>query len=483
MNSPVVWIVFPAITAIALFFVQRKQTVVTVIGTTVALLLGLLALIAPFGESVDLGPVSFELQTSLDVFGRRFLLDSSDRFTLVLIYVGVAFWFAGSLVAQAHRLFVPLGLAIATLLTSALAVEPFLYAALLIELMVLVSIPMLSPPGNRVGRGVLRYLTFQTFGFPLILFTGWLLSGVEAGIADAEILRFAFILLAFGFVFLLGIFPFHTWIPMLSRESHPYVVAFLFFELPLVITLFALGFLFRYEWLRFNPDVYALFALVGGMMIFIGGGIAAFQRTLGGLLGYTVMVEIGLSLLAISLGLGPDGNGTSLGLFFALLLPRAISLGVWTLSLIVISKARLVETQHDTPPPQWELSFKEMQGAARQYPIAAFCLLLAQFSLAGLPLLAGFPIRLALWDRLAQVSFLMTMVVLLGYGGLMIGGIRTMAVLVTGPEGVDWKMHEHLGERLLLIVGGVVIILIGLFPQAITPILVQMADVFYQIVP
>jgi formate hydrogenlyase subunit 3/multisubunit Na+/H+ antiporter MnhD subunit len=195
------------------------------------------------------------------------------------------------------------------------------------------------------------------------------------------------------------------------------------------------------------------------------------------------MVEIGLSLLAISMGLGPDGNGTTLSLFFALLPPRAISLGVWALALIVISSHRTGGSQIEEQPSGWELSFREMHGAARQYPVAACCLMLAQFSLAGLPLLAGFPIRLAIWDWLVQQSVPITGVVLLGYAGLMIAGIRTMTVLVTGKEDVGWKIHEQRSENLLLIAGGLVIILIGLFPQVYTPAMVNVAEVFYQIIP
>ncbi len=350
---------------------------------------------------------------------------------MVLIYLAAALWFGGAKIAGVNRLFIPIGLAISGLLTASLAVEPFLFAALLIELAVLVSVPLLSPPGERVGRGVLRYLTFQTLGMPFILFTGWLFVGVEANPGDPAAVLRATVPLLLGFTFLIGIFPFHTWIPMIAEETHPYSAAFIFFVLPGVVSIFGLSFLVRYPWLRINPLLYVSLRILGLLMVVTGGVWAAFQRNLGRMLGYAVMVDIGMSLLAISLGAGNPQvqlpiSGTDIprttGLFFALFPARAVALSVWALALSTI---------RNHVPDQ---NFRSVHGLARKLPIASAALVLAHFSYAGVPILAGFPVQLALWSSLAAQSLPAALVGLLGMVGLASGAIRSLVVLSTGEE-------------------------------------------------
>ena len=473
MTAPLIWIVLPAIYAGILLTLRRWERAVVILGILISLLLALFAWTSPIGETLRVGPWSIKLDETMTVLGRRFILNPSDAPVLTLIYLGLAFWYGGSIFARVNRLFVPIGLGIAALLTSAIAVEPFLYSALIIELVTIISIPLISPPGRPVGRGVLRFLTFQTLAMPLILFTGWILAGVEAGPADSVLVIHGNILLALGFAFLLAIFPFHTWVPMLAEETHPYVAAFMFYILSLVITFFGIDFLERYVWLRNSPGTMELFRLGGVLMVLVGGMWVAFQRHLGRMLGFAVLVETGLSLLTVSTGLAGEQLSNSLSILFISFLPRGLAFGVWALALSALTNptggsAALQETLH----------FSALQGKGRQYSIATGVLVLAIFSLAGFPLLAGFPVRLSLWEALAPQSPLAAAAALLACLGLLAGGIRSMAVLIIDSEGSQWKVTELWGERVLLVFGGLGLLLVGLFPQWFLPVLAHMATVF-----
>ncbi len=129
------------------------------------------------------------------------------------------------------------------------------------------------------------------------------------------------------------------------------------------------------------------------------------------------------------------------------------------------------------------LLFRNVKGLARQAPIASIGLLLAQFSLAGFPILIGFPVRLAIWQEVAQNSMISGGLVLLGYAGLIMGGLRTMAVLVMGEDESPWEIRETRSEILFLLAGSIAIIVIGMFPQWFTPALAQMSESFIRSIP
>ena len=74
----------------------------------------------------------------------------------------------------------------------------------------------------RPGRGVVRFLIYQTLAMPFILLAGWLLAGVEASPGDLALTAQSAAMLGMGFAFLLAIFPLYNWVPLLIEETSPY---------------------------------------------------------------------------------------------------------------------------------------------------------------------------------------------------------------------------------------------------------------------
>lgn len=447
MSAPLLWIFLPLLMAGFLMF-ARNQKLVALVACIFTFFLTLAAWLIPIDTALTFGSFSFKLASSFNILGRHLILNSGDRALLVLIYGSSIFWFAASLASPAPRRFIPLGLAITALLVAALGVVPFLYAALLIEMAVLLSIPLLSTSGQRPGRGLIRFLIFQTLAMPFILFSGWLLTGLDANPGDVALMQQVSILIAFGFSFLLAFFPFYSWIPMLAQESSPFIVGFILWMFSTVTIFFGMGFLDRYGWLRNAAPLENILLMAGILMIVTGGLLAAFERHLVRTMGYALIIENGFSVLAISIGIK-----SGLGTFYMLFIPRVLSLLVWALALTIL------KDNYST------MDRDELKGSVRTWPFIVSGLVLANLSMVGMPLLAGFPSHLAILGGVASKSLSAVIWVLLGVLGLFINAILTIFRLVSIQTDSPWGTSESVLQRIFLSIGVVALLLLGLFPQ------------------
>ena len=460
MNAPLIWIIIPAALAVPALLIDN-QRILSILGGSLAVLLALAAFIVPIDQVFQIGNLSLKIAPDVEILGRRLILNPADGFLLAIFYGLVAMWFFGGEVTGTARRLIPLGFMVTALLVASIAVEPFLYAAILIEIAVLLAVPLLLPLNQAPGPGVMRFLIYQTLGMPFILFAGWLLAGVEASPGDLTLAVQSTTILGLGFAFLLALFPLYTWLPMLAEEVSPYVLGFLFWVLPTTTIIFGMGFLDRYAWLR-TSEQFSQAMSVGGLLMVVTGGLwSAFQQHLGRQMAYAVIAETGFSLLALSLT--PD---KAVETVFLLIIPRSLALLVWAMSLTQMK-------EHVQP-----MRFSAVQGLARTYPITAVGLVLAHFSIAGFPLLAGFPVRLALWEGLASQSLAVAFWFLVGILGLLTGATRTLAVLVMAPQETDWELKESWSSGIMIGLGAIGLFILGIFPQTFRFVLANLPAMF-----
>ncbi len=458
MSTFFVWAVIPAVIGAALFLIRRFYLLSASLGSAFCALMAFLAWRLPIDSEINLGRVTVFIASSISIFGRQFALHDHDRPLLIIIYLLASFWFFAAYWSRAGRMMVPLGIIAISLLIAAFAVQPFLYAGLLIVLAAFACVPILASPGRLAGKGVLRFLISVSLGAPFILFTGWMLAGVETRPGDVELVNRAAALLCLGIVLLMGIFPFHTWVLMLSQEVHPYAAGFVLVVFPWMVSLFGLNFLQQYAWLNAGEIMFVL-RWIGVITAAVAGIWAAFERHLGRLFGYAVLIETGLVIAAASLPTGRE-------LVFEMILPRTVSLGVWALALTIVR--RQVN----------DLQFQSVSGLGRSFPVASAALILAQLSVAGVPLLAAFPLRLALWDAMAQTDFPAALSLLAGSVGLVISGLRVLAVLVTGEQENPWKLTEPAEVLTLMSIAIFFLLVSGIFPQFFLPLLLNALQAF-----
>jgi NADH-quinone oxidoreductase subunit N len=467
LSTPILWIVLPLVVALIAGIAFNRKVFGIILTSLTAFGLAVLALIFPENMSISLGPLSLVFEDSLGILGRQITISYAILPFIGMIYFMNGLWTLASGIPGVPRTFRPVSLVITALLTAALGVEPFLYAALLIETAVLVSIPMLSPLGKAPHPGILRYLTLQTLAMPFILLAGWLLTGVEALPPESPLVVQSALVLGLGIALWLTVFPFHSWVPMVSQRSNPMVIGFLRFIIPSVVLLFSLNFINRYTFLRESEGLYQTLRVIGTIMIVIGGGWTAFQNDLKRAFGFSTLTETGFSLLAV--GLANQG-----GLDWMILLMPARARGYWLWSYVLT----LLESRTGS------LSLDSVKGFARRYPLLTIGLLLAQLSVAGLPLLAEFPIKIRLLTTALIENTALGVWGFVGSLGLFLFTIRLLVYLVT-PDDVEapnhWEIHEQKWEFIpvLLMIGALLVL--GLFPQTFLSNILQTLTAFSQL--
>jgi NADH-quinone oxidoreductase subunit N len=448
MSAPVLWIAAPIIVgSVALLLVQSRAIALT--GTATCLALALIALAIPIDQALRIGPMSFKIASTASLLGRSLVVPAAEAPLLAMLFGLCAVWFLGAEVAGVAQRLVPAGLIIVGLLIASIAVQPFLYAALLIEVAALAAVPLLVTIGENPGRGVIRFLIYQTLGMPCILFAGWLLAGVETSPGDLSLTVQATVMLGLGFAFLLAVFPLNDWIPALMEQGSPFIAGFLLWLLPNVVVVFGMSFLDGYSWLRTSPQIVTGLRIIGLMMLVSSGLWSIFERHLGRLMGHAAIAETGMILLAVSL----SATGAS-DTVFSLLIPRGVGMGLWALALATLKGGHSA------------MDFDSLRGAARSQPWAAVGLVVAALSAAGFPLLAGFPPRVDVWVELSKVPGTTAAWIFVGLAGLMIGAMRQLALLVDAGGGNTWESTETRPQRGLLGAGMLALMILGLFPGA-----------------
>jgi len=421
-----------------------------IIGGGSSALLALVALTFKIESVFPLGPLSIEISSKLTILGRNFVISDNERFMVALMFSLCAFWIFGSRISGANSFFVPNVLAIISLFIAALSVQPFLYAALIIEIAVLISIPIFFERGQPIKQGIIRFLVFQTFAVPFILFSGWGF-GAAPGSVDSQAAYFqAGILLMIGLALWLAIFPFHTWVPLLAKDGHPYAAGFIFSMLPTTILLFFLEFFNTFNWLREDTLLITIIQILGMVMIILGGLFAAFQRELTRLVGYAVMVEIGFSLLALSLNQLIGWQS-----YIFVLIPRLIGIAIITLAISIWKNKEM------------NMDMESFHGEFYKARFSILGFLVGWFTLAGLPLLPGFPTKLPILIGLSETALGPTIFVSIGLFGLFIAGFRFLAIIFQHPDEENEFEGEPILQKIFFSIGILLLLLMGIFPGVI----------------
>lgn len=459
MSAMLLWIALPALIGLTLIAIGARYPWIRFAGLAFAGGLALAGLLAPLENPFAIGPLRVMIRSETIVLGRSFFIGTGLARVIGASYGALTLWGFGAQALKTHRFFLPSGMIATAFLCAGLSVQPSQFAGIFVLLAVLVLIPLLVPPGAPASSGVLRFLAFQAIGVPFFVFAGTLLEGLESIPAGLSLTLRPGIFLGLSFIFLLAIFPFHGWIPGLTEEYDPFSTGFILVLLPGFIGVLGLQMVDRYAFLRGSEEFFTLVRTVGILSTSAGAALILVQRHAGRILGYAVLIETGMLLIAV--GTGPAAGPE---LFFPLFAARSAGFLVWSGGLSGMRRRAI------------SLRFEEMRGSLAAHPVVCTAVLVGTFSTAGFPLLAGFPARLRLTAALADIDPTAVLAIWLGMAAAAVAGARTITAMAappdpevagggeaSGPDDVS-SARSQAPLRLFLAGGSLLLLVFGLFP-------------------
>ncbi|MGD2145764.1 MAG: proton-conducting transporter membrane subunit [Anaerolineae bacterium] len=464
------FLALPLAVGTVVYALRRWATMSALLSTGTALALGVAIVVLPLGRTVELWGRTIVMGGTVTFLGRELVLEEVDRIAIAVLYLTAAGLFALSWQASPGSMLFPIGLGILSLLSGSLLIRPLIYAVLLLELAIALSILALQTEGWPPTHGGLQYLSFALLAMPGLLVIHWLMDRFVLTPDDTGLLDAAAILLALSFALLVGSIPFHLWMPSVAGDSDPLASAFVFTVNNGAVWFLLLAFLDSYPDLSAYTRLGPFVSGVGLVMIGVGGVLAASQRSLGRLMGYSALIDSGVALTALGL---ETERGLALALLSVLARPFGLSLMAAGLSGLPAEAGAGAKLD-------------AVRGLGWRTPWSALAFLVGGLSMAGWPATVGFGARWALYRAIAPSDLPAVLLMMLASVGVMVGVWRGAAglfwrppSLTAGGDQVDGGTgSEGVLKAVLIVAASAVCLGAGLFPQFLASTALRLAGLY-----
>lgn len=448
MNASLLTFSVTGIGILVQIFTRRRHLLASLLSSAFAFLIAIFIFSIPMDRAFTVMGASMRVSSTWQIFGRSFILDEFNRQAVGFLYLAGGMILGSAWISKPTRMFHPLGLALLGLVAASLMVVPFLFAAIFLELAAITFLLVLSRRTTGSARSGMRMLTLYTLAMLAILFAGSI-----ADLGGMNELGFSFldnrvtILLAFGFATLLSIPPFHSWLPIAVRETHPFAIALATTILPAAGLFFVLRFFSAFSFTANEANLLEIIRIFGATTVWVAALWGASQKSFAKMAAYAIVSDLGVMLVAV-------GLGSVEGYRLALAITAARFVGTLCLALGLSNNS--YSNQQDG---------QRIDPALPPSTLARLAVILGGASIAGFPLTAGFPAKWRLLQILSVgpsyvwVSLLLGMAIL---GFRILRFVHThKAIQIT--NGVDAKKTAFLATAILLTFG------IGLYPRVLSP--------------
>jgi NADH:ubiquinone oxidoreductase subunit 2 (subunit N) len=451
VRVPFLLLLITGLGAIVVAMMRRRNYLAATTAGIISALIAAMVILMPMDEPISILGLSLRMSSRWQVLGRSFVLDSNNRAAIGYLYLAGGFILAGAWIAQPIRIFFASGLVILALGAASLMINPFLYAAIFLEMVAIVSLLILSSRRKGRSRGGIRLLTLSTFAMIVILLVGRMMDLGTIEIENLGLIDEIILLLGIGLAILLAVPPFHSWIPVSSEETHPFALTFVTVVLQGAGFFLLLQFMHNYEWLGQNDVVFRAIQIAGATMAWLCALWSAVQHRMARFGSFALLSDLGVMLVAVGSGT-LEGYQLALGISGA----RVVILACWSFGMSYTWHT-IGDRQEDTT------------GGEGSIPsLAKAAVIFSMMSFAGLPMTAGFPGRWGVLNLLTPSNIYPWMAIIASMGLLSLAAFRCARGLLMNASGnVIFTIHRR--EKIYLAGGILLGLLIGIFPQLLFP--------------
>jgi NADH-quinone oxidoreductase subunit N len=418
----------PLVGALAAWIFRHLRPVAAGLATGAVLLVAFLAL-----WGFDTPPFT--------ILGRTLALDPATRTHLAIAMFLLACALASSAHLTERDVAGSLALLGLGLLLLFLALQHIILAMLILQAGLAILVMLIPHKAGDAAPTNMRILVVLVMAGVLLSAAAWLIE--HPGASPGAIGPMA---LVAGLCVILGAFPFFVWKIQIYRSDSSIARTMFGVVLPHLILVRILT--LQGGALPASGGPQAALLLNVGIATFVIGCIGALaQQTIGGVLGYMAVGELGFVLMA----LGSDTPETR-----ALALTHLILRGVAVVGLGVGAAALRHSFGSDR--------LSDLRGAFRRAPLVSLGMLLAGLSLAGFPPLAGFITRLAFY-RIVAIQDLGWAVALAVIGLAPACAVVRFGIAAFQIAPMPESRREPLWPAALALLLGLGLLAVGLAPQ------------------
>lgn len=288
-----------------------------------------------------------------------------------------------------------------------------------------------------------------------------LAHGNFAGL-QLQFLLVCLVMMIATFLFKLGAFPFHMWLPDVYQGA-PNAVANIVATIPKVAAFAMLVNILFVGFPSLKDSWIYLFRIIGILSIFFGSLVALSQTNVKRLLGYSTVSQIGFVLLATTLN--PQGYALTAASFYVIVYVFTTLAVFGVLTTISVGGYEVQD-------------LNDLKGFNTKDSWLAFILLIVLFSMAGIPPFGGFIAKLFVVMGLINdgnyflACFVLFMAVIASFYYVRV--IKTM--YFDDPDN-DETVKPPLTSLIALSINGLVLLFLGIMPMLLLGVLTQVTNV------